>query len=280
MAFTFQDALAQIVPFHLPELLSAKTADGKPEFAVPGYDVTSRDYLVGAAAHKAPWPANLNMRRIIANLPDDDAAVSGYTFAFNFAQYLMERGDSRVHDWETLNANAKYHSDVRRAAMKNWENKPIDIRTNAVTHTMKRRDAVRMAVMKVLEQNKIDVFVNPSSTSVAAKLGGATEPNRKSYGHGATLGLPEVFVPAGFVDTIYEPSFVLSKDGAEYERVSGAEPKKLAHPLPFNIGFWAGPGEESTILKVASAYEAATQHRKAPPGFGPVRGEPIGAGHQ
>ena len=45
-----------------------------------------------------------------------------------------------MYDWETLNDNAKYYNDVRRVAMKNWENKEIDIRTNAITYTMKRRD--------------------------------------------------------------------------------------------------------------------------------------------
>lgn len=279
MAFTFQDALAEVIPFHMPEVLSWKK-DGKPEFAVPGYDVSSRQYLVSAASHKAPWPANLNMRRMIGNLPADPEAVSGYQFSFNFAQYLLQRGDSRVYDWATLNDNAKYHTDVRRAAMKNWENKPIDIRTEAVTYTVKRRDAVRMVMMKVLVQNKIDVFVNPSSTTLARKLGGPAEPDRRSYGYGATLGIPEVFVPAGFADTSYEPRFVLSQDGTKYETVSGTEPTKLASPLPFNIGFWAGPGEESTLLKVASAYEAATHHRKAPPAFGPLPGEPLGGDHQ
>jgi amidase len=111
MAFTFQDALAEIVPFHMPEVLSWKTAEGKPEFEVAGYDVTSRDYLVAASVHKAPWPASLNMRRMIANAPTGGDVVTGYTFAFNFAQYLAQRGDARVYDWATLNANAKYHSD-------------------------------------------------------------------------------------------------------------------------------------------------------------------------
>jgi hypothetical protein len=40
--------------------------------------------------------------------------------------------------------------------------------------------------------------------------------------------------------------------------------------LPFNIAFWAAHGEEASVLKVASAYEAATRHRRPPPGFGPV----------
>ena len=281
MAFTFEHALAEIIPFHLPEVLSWKTADGKPEFAVPGFDVTSRDYLVAASLHKAPWPANLNMRRIIGNPPAGDDVVTGYQFSYNFAQYLLERGDARVYNWATLNANAKYHSDARRAAMKNWENKAIDIRTDAVSHIMKRRDAVRMAMMKVLEQNKIDVFVNPSTTALARRLGGPAEPERRSYGYGAVLGIPEVFVPAGFAQVSYEPKFKLSADGKKYDSIAGTEPTTLTSPLPFNIGFWAGIGEESTILKVASAYEAATHHRKAPAGFGPVRGEPVAAGgHQ
>jgi Asp-tRNA(Asn)/Glu-tRNA(Gln) amidotransferase A subunit family amidase len=224
-------------------------------------------------------PANLTMRRMFTNPPAAADAVSGYTFSFQFAEYLMKRGDSRVYDWETLNTNAKYYSDVRRAAMKNWENKAIDIRTDAVTYTMKRRDAMRMVMMKVLEQNKIDVFVNPVLTILPSKLGGAADPvlpdrGRAGYGYGAALGIPEAFVPAGFADTIYEPKFALSKDGTKYDTVSGTEPKKLASPLPYNIAFWAGPGEESTLFKVSSAYEAATHHRKPPPGFGPVKGEP------
>ena len=70
MAFTFEQAIAEVVPFHMPEILSWKNADGTPEFAVPGYDVTSRKYLVAAASLKAPWPANLDFRRIFGNAPD------------------------------------------------------------------------------------------------------------------------------------------------------------------------------------------------------------------
>jgi len=270
MAFTFQDALAEIIPFHMPEVFAWKTDDGKPEFSVPGYDVTSRKYLVAAAAHKAPWPDNLNFRRMVLNPPDSANVTSGYTFSFNMEQYLLQRGDSRIHDWETLNANAKYFNDPKLAAMKNWANKPIDIRTQAVTFTMKRRDALRMAMLKVLEQNKIDVFVSPSSTTIAAKIGGAASPDRRSFGYGATLGIPEVFVPAGFAEESYEPRFVLGKDGTKYDSVSGTEPTKLVNPLPYNLGFWAGPGDELVLLKVGSAYEAATHHRKPPKDFVPL----------
>ena len=67
---------------------------------VPGWDVTSRKYLVALSAHKAPLPADMNFNRIFANPPSDPEDVTGYTFAFQLGQYLTLRGDSRVYDWQ------------------------------------------------------------------------------------------------------------------------------------------------------------------------------------
>ncbi len=178
--FTFEQALAELLPFHMPDVFGWKDAKGNPEFAVPGWDLTSRKYLVNAAAHKAPWPANLNLRRLIGNLPASSEAVSGYQFSYQFGEYLAKRGDARVTDWDTLNANAKYFNDVRFTAMTNWQNKAIDPAATEITFHMKRREVLRLATMKVLEQNRIDVFVNPSATVVAAKLGYPQDPARKS----------------------------------------------------------------------------------------------------
>jgi Asp-tRNA(Asn)/Glu-tRNA(Gln) amidotransferase A subunit family amidase len=276
MTFGFNDAIAEIVPFHMPEIFSSKK-DGKPEFTAPaGYDIASRKYLVDVATHKAPLPAGLDFRRVFSNPPANPDEVTGYTFSYQLAEYLAKRGDSRVYDWATLNTNAKYFNDVRRAAMKNWENKEIDIRTNAITYTMKRRDTLRMAMTKVLEQNHLDMFVNPVNNTLQGKIGGASEGGGGGgggFGYGAMLGVPEVFVPAGFADSIYDMQFKLSADGKKYEGTLAGTPTKLASPLPYNIAFWAEPGQESALLKVASAYEAATHHRKPPPGFGPVKGE-------
>ena len=77
VAFGFNEAFAELLPFHKPEIFSWKK-DGKPEFEVPGYDVTSKNHLARLAAHKAPLPVNMNsaasspIRRRIK-------AVTGYT---------------------------------------------------------------------------------------------------------------------------------------------------------------------------------------------------------
>jgi amidase len=274
MAFTFNDAIAEVLPYHMPEVFSWMK-DGKSEFAVPGWDVTSRKYLVALSAHKAPLPANMNFNRVFGEPPEDKDAVSGYSFAYDFAKYLTLRGDKKVYDWQTLNANAKYYNDARRVAMKNWENKEMDIRTDAITYTMKRRDTLRMAMIKVLRQNDIDVFVNPVNPTLPEKIGGAAtgeSGSRVGFGYGARLGIPEVFVPAGFSPTVVDARFVLSSDGEKYEPELNDSPTQLGGVgLPFNIAFWAEPGQEPALIKVASAYEAATHHRKAPPGFGPVK---------
>jgi Asp-tRNA(Asn)/Glu-tRNA(Gln) amidotransferase A subunit family amidase len=279
MEFGFNEAFAEVLPFQMPEIFSWQR-DGKPQFTLDGWDVTSRKYLVALSAHQAPLPNGMDFNSIFTNPPNSPDEVSGYTFAFQLGQYLALRGDSRVYDWATLNANAKYFNDARRAAMKNWENKEIDIRTNAVTYTMKRRDTLRMAMTKVLRQNDLAMFVNPVNLTLQAKIGGASVGRGGGggggFGYGAMLGIPEVFVPAGFADSVYDAQFKLAEDGKSYEGVEAKTPTKLGGVgLPYNLGFWAEPGQEASLIKVASAYEAATHHRKPPPAFGPVKGEPV-----
>jgi len=256
----------------MPEIFSWKLKDGSPEFAVEGWDITSRKYLVALSNHKAPLPVNLDFDRMMGNAPGD---VSGYTFAFQMEQYLQQRGDAKIFDWQSLNASASYFSNAKLAAMTNWGNKEMDPATYDTTFTMKRRDVMRMVMMKVLEQNKINVFANPTTTTLQNIIGGASEPDRRSgFGYGARLGIPEVFVPAGFAKEIYDPTFELAADGKEYVRKTGTKPTDLkGYPLPYNIGFWAAPGDLPDIIKVAAAYEAATHHRSPPPGFGPVDSE-------
>jgi Asp-tRNA(Asn)/Glu-tRNA(Gln) amidotransferase A subunit family amidase len=85
--------------------------------------------------------------------------------------------------------------------------------------------------------------------------------------------IPKVVVPAGFTDVVYEPRFALNAAGTSYVSVlaPGTPQSKLAHPMPIALTFFAGQGDEPTLIKVGTAYEAATHHRKPPPAFGPIR---------
>jgi amidase len=267
MTYTFQQALAEILPLHMPEYLAQKVGD-KQTFAVPGYDITKRDYMVKASLGLAPLADKLNIRTVTSS-------PGSYAFSLHFAQYLQERGDATVKDWASLNANAKYYTEDRVVAMKNWENK-LDIQSAGVTQRVKMRDVMRMVVNKVMQQNQLDVLVNPTTTVPPTKIGYAGQPtiNNRPTGRfptSADLGIPEITVPAGFNTVIYEPSYALNDKRDSYINVANETVKtSTPSPMPIGISFWAGIGEEPMVIKVASIYEAATKHRAPPAAFGPV----------
>lgn len=270
MEYDFTDALAEVLPILLPELFSQKNKDGALLYAVSGQDVTQRDYAVKLAEGLATLSPELNLRSI-------NSSPGTASFGYHMEQYLLRRGDAKVKDWVSLNANTKNYEESRTIAMLNWQNK-TDQLSDGITRRVKMRDAMRLALMKVLLQNDIDVLVNPTITVPPARIGYASEPSVKDRPNGrfptsANLGVPEVTVPAGYNMVIYEPKYALNAKKDDYDDITNATvPTMLETPLPIGISFWAGPGDEPIVLKVASTYQEATHHRVAPPALGPVRG--------
>jgi Asp-tRNA(Asn)/Glu-tRNA(Gln) amidotransferase A subunit family amidase len=261
LTYTFQQALAEILPLHFPEYMQRASA-------VAGYDVAKRDYMVKASEGLAPWPASVNMRSV--NSPGSAA-----NFGYDLAHYLLRRGDERVRDWASLNANAKYYSAGRVAAMKNWEN-AIDLVSAGMTQNVKMREVLRLVVMKVMRQNNLDVLVNPTTTIPPAKIGFASQPQVNSrptgrFSTSANIGVPEITVPAGFNSVVYEPRFALNASKDAYVAVANEDtPSTLLHPMPVGMSFWGGPGEEGVVIRAAAAYEAATHRRREPQAFGAI----------
>ena len=273
MEYTFRDALAELLPIHMPEYFATTTADGALEFAVPGHDVTSKRYLVQLAEGDAPLSPRVNLRRVTLSPPSR-------SFAFHIDQYLARRGDERVTDMPSLDANTKYFSAAAEAGSANWAALD-DIRSEGNTERMTMRAVLQLALARVMRVNRLDVLVNPENTLPHQKVGGPSEPSVNGRGASgstqtitALIGVPEIVVPAGFNDVVYEPRFVLNAAGDRYDAVPGYERSLLDTPLPISMMFWAGPGEEAAVLKAASAYEAATRHRVPPPAFGPLPDEP------
>ena len=85
-------------------------------------------------------------------------------------------------------------------------------------------------------QNDLDMFVNRGEPDAARQDrrrecgtgGGGGGAGGPAFGYGAMLGIPEVFVPAGFADSIYDAQFVLSADGKSYEGEESKTPTSSA----------------------------------------------------
>lgn len=282
LTYTFEDAMAEILPHTVPELFFRKAGGGRRaratgtssdalEFAVPGWDVRTIDYDIALEQHKAPLSPKLNLRTIA------DPSYANPSTLLDTNEYLAARGDSRVKDWASWVANGNFKSDQARVQAQNAVGLTDPRPDRDAVNYLEMQSVMRMIVEKVMHENHIDVFVNPEQTLPPYLLGGAPEPevnNRPSNSccqiFTALIGGPEADVPAGFVTTVYNPKYQLSADKKEYVPVSGTVQEKLAHPMPISMMFWSGPGSDSDVIKVASAYESATHHRSPPPEFGPV----------
>lgn len=273
MTYTFQDAFAEIIAHNMPEYFWQKDSKGELEFAVPGWDVTSVDYAIALAMGKAPLSEKLTLRRI-------NQGTVRFKSVFTMNKYLAERGDQRVFNWETFVANAAFMNDAQRAGSVNAIGVQ-DIRATTVApgdmDYLKMRIVLQLVIAKVMAENHIDAFVNPEVTLPQYILGGAVEPTVEDRGTAsccnaftALLGGPEIDVPAGFNQIVYEPQLQLSADKKRYIAVTGTEQSLMAKPMPISMMIWGGPGSEPELIKVASAYEAASQHRTPPPDFGPL----------
>jgi amidase len=297
----FRQALARLVPVFMPDLLFRLGPDGLPvfkEFAAairptefaPGKvfgagTMAPIDYCVALAEGRIAAPANLD----IATIQEQELAMM---FRFHVNQYLSrraadwrERGFTEtLADFAALNARSKFWGDDGRAAFRNWE-EVTDPRNalggrQGVDERIMLRELLRRVDMMVMLENRLDALVRLHTPLPPAKIGGAHDPLggrnnlRLESFYGPNAGLTEVLIPAGYVTTVYDPVFALSSDRTRYVSVASDTPTTLPTPgLPFSLVFRAEPGREDVLLRVATAYEAASKRRIPPPAFGPLLAE-------
>ncbi len=152
---------------------------------------------------------------------------------------------------------------------------PLDQR-QGVNERIMLRELLRRVDMMVILENRLDALVRLHTPWPPALIGGAPQYGiqsnlRPESFNGPNAGLTEVLIPAGYVTTVYDPVFALSEDGTLYVSTPSGQPTIIAASgLPFSLVFRAEPGKEDVILKIASAYEAASKRRVPPPAFGPL----------
>jgi amidase len=297
MKADFRSALARLVPVFMPDLLFRLGRDGLPVFKqfaaaivptefMPGKVFGSGtmqpiDYCVELAEGRIAPPSNLDL----ATIQQQELAMA---FRFHIPQYLSRRAadwkalgyTETLADFAALNARSKFWGDDQRAAFKNWE-EVTDPRNphgqrQGVNERVMLRELLRRVDMMVILENHLDALVRLHTPWPPGLIGRAYQYDivsnlRPESLSGPNAGLTEVLVPAGYVTTVYDPVFSLSKDGTRYVSTPSHTPTTIPKPgLPFSLVFRAEPGKEDVLLKIASAYEAASKRRIPPPGFGPL----------
>ena len=122
-----------------------------------------------------------------------------------------------------------------------------------------------------MQEQRLVALVSPMSTVPPRNLTAAREPNangRSPIGWSliGQQGFPAITVPAGFTQEIWDR---VRDDNGGTQLVGPVQAK-----LPVGVDFIARPFDEPTLFRIASAFEAATRHRRPPPDFGPLPDEP------
>jgi Asp-tRNA(Asn)/Glu-tRNA(Gln) amidotransferase A subunit family amidase len=215
----------------------------------------------------AEWaPLMLRQRPPVSILTLNTTGVAGED-RYMINRYLSERGDASITSNADLIDKARFYNDpnfpnrkqARQAAERQVMYDP--------SQRLELRAQLQTLLLQCMEDQKVDVLFSPTSTVPPRKLTNPREPpvaGRNAIGWSliGQQGFPAVTVPAGFTTEVWDRE----RDGDTTTLVG-----PVAAQLPVGVDFLARPFDEALLIRVASAYEAATRHRRPPPEFGPVQ---------
>lgn len=144
-----------------------------------------------------------------------------------------------------------------------------------------RMEAIREIVERVLADNHLDALIYPFETIPPPILAGTKDSiawlvydGRQTRGwnsFGDASGLPDIGVPAGFTEVVYDRT---TRETSTEQLALDPPSVRREVKLPVNLEFLGKPWSEPELLELASAFEKARGPRTPPPGFGPIPGEP------
>jgi len=192
---------------------------------------------------------------------------------YMLSRYLKERGDANIKTITDLINKSNFYKDVRpdagfvdrKAALEDM-NKSVML---DMANIFQDRFAYQQVVLQCMAAQNLDALVSPTGNIPAYVLGAPLEPpldgrTTSVWGLLGQQGIPTLSVPAGFTTHVFDRVRDAAAPGGA--RLAGPVQAKL----PVGIMFFGRPFSEPTLLRIASAYEAATKHRIPPPDFGPL----------
>ncbi len=192
---------------------------------------------------------------------------------YMLSRYLKERGDSNIKTIRDLIDKSNFYRDIRPDAGFIDRKAALEEMNSALTldlpNLFQDRFAYQQVVLQCMAQENLDALMSPAGNIPAYILGAPIEPplngrTNSVWGLLGQHGIPTLSVPAGFTTQVYDRV----RDAAAPGGTRLARP--VSAKLPVGVMFFGRPFSEPMLLRLASAYEAATKHRIPPPDFGPL----------
>jgi len=214
----------------------------------------------------AKWsPTLLRLRPPVSLLTLNTVGVVGED-RYQINKYLSERDDANIASNADLITKARFYNDPnfpnRKQARENAERQS----TYDPSQRLELRNGLQTLLLQCMQEQKVDVWFSPMSTVPPRKLTNPREPaaaGRTPIGWSVIgqQGFPAITVPAGFTTEVWDRE----REGQNTRLVG-----PVAAQLPVGVDLIAAPFNEMLLIRIASAYEAATHHRRPPSEFGPV----------
>jgi amidase len=166
-------------------------------------------------------------------------------FKYDINRYLARHGEHvPVKSLAEIVKSGRFHPTVQRRLEQSNDGAENGPETPACKAEMEYREQIRAAVVKTMDAMKLDAFVYPTWSNPPRLIGDLNTPHGdNSQFFSPTTGFPSIQVPMGYTRTV----------------------------LPAGITFFGRAWSESTLIKLAYAYEQATRHRRPPPTTPPLR---------
>jgi Asp-tRNA(Asn)/Glu-tRNA(Gln) amidotransferase A subunit family amidase len=248
---------------YAPELLNSAFARQFPQLFPDASAASGAD--IAALLDLQQDPSRLLERLSLRTLSGGGLGPAGEG-KYMLNRYLRERGDANIKSNADLITKARFYRDPnfpdRRQAREQAERATV----LDTARRLQGRFALQTILLQCMQEQRLDALVSPMSTVPPRKLTSPREPaSNGRTPNGWSLigqqGFPVITVPAGFTKNVWD-------------RVADGDDTRLVGPveavLPVGVDFIAHPFDEPLLLRIASAYEAATKHRKPPAEFGAV----------
>ena len=188
-------------------------------------------------------PATIEALDAIRRVPGM-AACQGFKYDID-AFLAARKGRVPVEDLAAIVKGGKFHPTVQRRLEQAEQGPANGPDTPECKAEAAYREQVRVAVLGLMDAQKIDVLVYPTWSNPPRLIGDLNTPGGdNSQFFSPTTGFPSVQVPMGY-----------TRGGL----------------LPAGITLFGRPWSESTLIGAAYAFEQATRHRRPPPSTPPLR---------
>jgi amidase len=179
-----------------------------------------------------PGLAALLTDRFVGNL------IIREDFKADLNNYLATRPTAPVHSLAEIIASGKFHPAVRQLLVGSQEIESRD--TKEYLEHIVKRNVLREAILKAMADNNLDALAYPTIRRKANLIGEAQAGTNCQLA--SNSGLPAISVPGGF-----------TLDG-----------------LPVGVELLGRAWSEPHLIKIAYAYEQATNHRRPPASTPPL----------